>query len=202
MRNLLILLLFGFLAACQSETPTTSNVADPQQEAQPNVPAEPSVATPTQKTGAGRTVPVNENDFIDLKLAGGQIPKGERICVDVYANRFKDVMSMQYTIQWDPKVLELNAVGKFQLKDLTASNFGATKGSEGILTFSWYDNDIKGVSAPDGVSIYQICYNAIGAIGSSTEINFTENPVPFEISNKAGEIIRFDHKGGTVKITR
>ena len=189
-----ILCLFFF--ACQSEAPAEQEPT----ETDPNTPLI-ETAPPVNTMGGHAVVHVNNNEYINLKISDSEATTGERVCVDVVATSFTNVMSMQYTIEWDPSLLQFAALGKFQLKDLTTNNFGAHMATQGKLTFSWFDQALQSVSVPDGTSIYQLCFEAIGAAGSSTQIVFSEMPVPFEISNKVGDIIRFDHQPATIRIT-
>ncbi|MBR9922586.1 MAG: hypothetical protein GYB31_17265 [Bacteroidetes bacterium] len=202
MRYLFAITMFFGLLACQSDKPgeQTETANTPPADVQEQLPPPPAEGPRTQQTGAGRSVPVNMNDFIELRFSDADVKPGEQKCLEVTANSFQDVMSMQYTIQWDPEIIELAALGKFNLKDLTTNNFGAHKAVDGLLTFSWYDQNIQGISVADGTSIYQICFKGKGVPGSTSTVSFVETPVPFEISNKAGEVIRFEHHPGTVKV--
>jgi len=103
------------------------------------------------------------------------------VCVDVQVTNFLEVISMQYSTNFDSQVLELVEVKNPQLKDLSAkldgTNFAQAKGENNTVRLSWFAQDLKGVSLYDGSTIYQICFKAKGKSGTKTEIDFAEKPM-------------------------
>lgn len=147
-------------------------------------------------------VPPTENmsQILTLNLEDQTIEKGKVFCSNVQVRDFNSIMSMQYTTRWDPEVLTFSKVQGFGLKDLSASNFGATRASEGHIAISWFDQDLKSITLPDGNTIYQICFEAAGNAGSSSALQFTGDPVIVEISNADGEIIGFSSRKARITI--
>ena len=140
------------------------------------------------------------SDKLILLVKDQQITKGETICLDVRTNQFKQILSMQYTMHWDPKLFKFVKVDGFQLKDLSAKNFGTNNVQNGNLPISWYDLDVKGLSVPDNTSIYQVCLEAIGEAGQVSNFNFDGNPVTVEISNSTGQVIQFSSRKAKITI--
>jgi len=124
---------------------------------------------------------------------------GGNFCIDVQVTNFVDVISMQYSTNWDPKILEYKGVQNFVLKDLTKQNFGRGKGEESTLRLSWYVQDLKGITLFDAATIYQICFQAIGKSGTSTEVDFANKPMVGEIANSKMQKIQTDLQ--SVKVT-
>jgi hypothetical protein len=62
---------------------------------------------------------------------------GQTVVVPVTVKRFATVTSVQFTLQWDPTVLEFLAVQDFGLNGLTAGSFGTTLKAAGKVTASW-----------------------------------------------------------------
>lgn len=118
---------------------------------------------------------------------------GDLVCVDVKVNGFDDLTSMQFSVQWDPSVLEFVNVQELgNLTNLAASNFGTpdTAGvGPGKLTLSWsyVDPTNPGVSLPDSTTLFQACFRAIGACSKSSDIEFVDSPTPFEFTNTVVE---------------
>ncbi len=105
---------------------------------------------------------------------------GENVCIDVAVTDFELIQGFQYTVAFDPAVLQYTGTAGYNLVDLTAGNFG--DGSGGLLTVSWNQitNAGTGVTVADGTVIYQICFNVIGAGGTSSTISTTNSPTAQE----------------------
>lgn len=118
---------------------------------------------------------------------------GDLVCVDFKVNGFDDLTSMQFSVQWDPTVLEFENVQELgNLINLAASSFGTPDTASvgpGKLTLSWsyVDPANPGVTLPDSTTIFQACFRAIGACEKSTEIKFVDSPTPFEFTNTVVE---------------
>lgn len=117
---------------------------------------------------------------LTLVIENKEAKPGSTVCVNVTAADFKNLLSMQYSIKWDPAVLAFENVQGFKVPFLNINNFGAHKKAEGILTCVWIDNSLRGVNLPDGTAIYQLCFKVKGNIGSGTAIQVTPKPTPFE----------------------
>ena len=85
---------------------------------------------------------------------------GSSICLDVEVQGFTDVLSMQYSINYDSTVLAFDSNQNFNLPGLNTTSFGNS--SSGELTVSWVSTDLaNGTSVADFTSIYQICFDVI-----------------------------------------
>jgi gliding motility-associated-like protein len=107
---------------------------------------------------------------------------------------------MQFSMNYDPTLLEFDRVDNLNLSGLTESLFGtpAGGGTVGNITLSWFDNNLTGITLPDGSQIFDVCFTAL-ADGSSYVV-FSDTPTFVEISDAAGEIVPFDSKSGLVVI--
>jgi len=125
---------------------------------------------------------------------------GKTVCVDVTASDFQEIMSMQYSMKWDPKILKFKEVKGFQLPGLGSNSFGRNHAEKGLLTFSWYDFNVRGITIPDGTSLYQVCFEVVGEAGSKAYFRFTGYPTQIEISNKAGLFLDLNSINGLIKV--
>lgn len=134
---------------------------------------------PSKPTSSSKKVTITGKDMT--------VKSGEKFCVDVQVTNFIDVISMQYSTNFDNKVLEFIEVKNPALKDLSAKlngvNFARAKGEENTLRFSWFVQDLKGISLYDGSTIYQVCFKATGKSGTITEVDFANQPMTGEIGN-------------------
>lgn len=136
---------------------------------------------------------------LTLGVANLRAKSGAPACLDVQVADFDQLLSMQYSVKWDPAVLQFKSIQNFQLGGLGPEDFGAHRAAEGILTSVWIDENLQGVTVADGATIYQICFNVKGASGQSTEVTFSDGPTPFEVVNLKEEVV--DIKGVAGRVT-
>jgi hypothetical protein len=199
-------LKFFFLAitliiwsACGDGTPKAKNAST--QSATSNVesakPAQVSKNT-INTTNAQKVTQISKKVTVFGKDIN--VPSGSEFCVDVKVNNFVDIISMQYSTNWDTNLLEYKEVKSFNLKDLGAQSFGRAKGEESTLRLAWFAQDLKGVSLFDGASIYQVCFKAIGKSGTTTKIDFDTKPMIGEFANSKYKTVEFELKEANITI--
>ncbi len=135
-----------------------------------------------------------------LNVTGGSAAKGSEVCVAVTAKDFKSIVSVQYSLKWDPKVLKFKQLKNFGLPQLNAENFGRHILDKGQLTHSWYDANVKGISKGDGETLYEICFEAIGSAGSKSAVQIVDAPTSIEIANVNSEFYTLDATPGMVLV--
>lgn len=124
---------------------------------------------------------------------------------DIKVSSFTDIAGVQFTLQWDPAVLEFQGVENFGI-ELNDINFNADDAvSEGTLRFLWFDP--LGVTLEDGSIFYSIVFDAIGAPGDTTSIAFTSEPLQIEVTDvnenlvdanfESGQVLLFDPTAAT-----
>lgn len=126
--------------------------------------------------------------------------KGETLCMEVKAKDFNEILSMQYSMNWDPAVLKFKEVRGFGLNGMSIQSFGTHLTEKGFLTFSWYDPALRGFSKPDGVRLYEVCFEAIGQAGSKTRFEISGKPTMIEVANGAGIFLDLKAEGGSVTV--
>ncbi len=126
--------------------------------------------------------------------------KGETACVEVKAKDFNQILSMQYSMNWDTKVLKFKEVRSFGLDGMSLQSFGAHLAKEGILTFSWYDPSLRGFTKPEGHKLYEVCFEAVGNAGTKSKFEFSGKPTTVEIANSASQFLELRSKGGLVTV--
>lgn len=137
---------------------------------------------------------------LTLGVANQTVKSGSPVCLNVQVSDFNQLLSMQYSVRWDPAMLDFKSVQNFQLGGLGPEDFGAHRAEEGILTSVWIDENLQGVTIPDGATIYQICFQVTGSAGQSTEVSFSDGPTPFEVVNLKEEVVELKGVAGRVRI--
>lgn len=132
---------------------------------------------------------------------------GESFCVDVKVKDFTDILSMDFSLQWDPAVIQFEKLGNnFGLPNFNAANFDQTMAADGKLSVSWLvaqcSPNAVGVTAPDGTVVFQLCFKALGAYGETAEIVLAQDPVPIRVTrvNACPNNIGMKSKNGVVSI--
>jgi hypothetical protein len=140
------------------------------------------------------------SEQLTLAIEGKNVEQGEQLCLSVTAEGFAGLISMQYSIRWDPKVLRFQNVANFQLPWLSEDNFGMHITDEGVVTFVWIDNDLKGVNVNDGDELYQLCFEAVGESGQESTVTLGQDPTPFEVVTVEENIIPLKPRPGKVAV--
>lgn len=126
--------------------------------------------------------------------------KGETICVEVKTKDFNQILSMQYSMNWNSNILKFKEVRNYGLDGMSIQSFGAHIAQKGFLTFSWYDPALHGFSKPDGTKLYEVCFEAIGEPGSKTKFEFSGKPTAIEVANSSSVFLDLRTIPGEVKI--
>jgi hypothetical protein len=160
--------------------------------------------TATDATGCTETI-VTEADctngnptdlFLSISPEQSNIQQGESTCVDVVVGNFEDILSMQFSMDWDASLVNFNEVTNFNLPGLNASSFGEPNNQ---LTVSWYDPDLSGESLPDNTPIFTLCYTALNTAGTAT-VEITGLPTSIEIFNNNNEELSLQSSNGIINI--
>lgn len=146
------------------------------------------------------TAATAQNGPVTLTAASHTVRTGETVCLNISATGLQRMLSMQYSLQWDPKVLAFSGVTGFKLPFLTKENFGTQVASSGTLTCMWIDNNLKGVTLPDGSALYQVCFKVVGKSGSTSSLKFVSKPTPFEAVNYQERLVLLRGKPGTITV--
>jgi gliding motility-associated-like protein len=115
---------------------------------------------------------------IALSIPDTTAQTGDTLLLPITAAGFDEVVSMQFSIQWNPAVI---SYVNFEMGDLSGVAIGETTAAQGTLRLSWFDVEGLGVTRPDGVRIVRLRFVAIGSEGSFTPVAITDDPLPVQI---------------------
>jgi len=128
---------------------------------------------------------------------GGSVSPGGSVSVPITVSDFNDVTSFQFTLQWDSNVLQYSSTGNYGLAGLVGGSFGYLAPNR--LTVGWDDPNAVGVTVPSGTTIFSVNFNAVGSPGSSSLIDFTDDPTRREVS-VLFSVADFGQTAGTVEV--
>ncbi len=107
----------------------------------------------------------------------------EPVCVPVQVSCFEDIATAQFSIAYNNSALQLDEITGFGLPGLSASNFNTS--TPGQIGFFWFDQTTQGISVSDGTVLFEMCFTTSSS--GTTNVSFTETPVPFEVTNSSLE---------------
>ena len=137
---------------------------------------------------------------LTLTAASTTAQPGKEICVAVTAKDFDRILSMQYSMKWNRNVLRFKSVESFGLPGMTAANFGTQNTEKGLISYSWYDQNVRGISRPDGTTLYELCFEVVGERGTKGYVQFTDHPTPTEIADSGSNILPLTKHSGIITV--
>ncbi len=107
--------------------------------------------------------------------------EGETVCMDLTVENFAEIVSLQFSINWEPQILQLESYTCL-LPQCGNGNFNFDN-TAGFAGFSWiYSPDpANGVSFPDGMAIMQLCFSVVGNCGQVSPVDISGDPVGLEV---------------------
>jgi len=115
------------------------------------------------------------NKPIELYYDDIQADKVQEIRIPVRVNNFKNILGLQYTLNFNSKTLELKGIEQNKLN----VEYGINKASEGKISFLW--NDDKGISKTldDGSILMELVFTK-KALFSQEDLNLSNDIVSIE----------------------
>ncbi len=98
------------------------------------------------------------------------VPPGASTCVEVSVSGFNNIASMDVIFEFDPAVLQFVGASNITLPFLGTANFSEI-GPGQILLGSWFSLLPNGSTVLNGTTIFELCFDAIGADGTSSGID-------------------------------
>ena len=153
--------------------------------------------------GAEGTVCINPAfDGFLLTVQDDIVEPGEQFCVPVTVLNFTDVVGVAFTLNYNTSQLQFNQVTNLNpnIPDFTlAGNFANP--SPGFITMNWFEQSLTPVNLMNGEPFFEICFTAIGDDGQVSDITFTSDITPIEVSDSNQDIIDFNGEEGTITIS-
>ena len=140
------------------------------------------------------------NDLLTLSGSNLSGNAGSNICMSITVENFADVLSAQGGMMWDPSVLSYTGVQNFGFAGFENA-FTENNTDSGMLSFLWFDDTtVNPVTLADGSTLFDICFDIIGAGGSSSTVNFVDNP-SIEFSDSNTNPIPFTTTTNTISVS-
>ncbi len=122
-----------------------------------------------------------------FNISGGTGNAGSTITINFNVDNFANLISAQYTINFDETVLDFNSITNIttDLAGLSAGSFGTNPSNvdNGNITFSWVESNLNPATLSNGSLMYSIVFDIIGAPCSESEITISGSPSPIEVAD-------------------
>ena len=144
-----------------------------------------------------------KSQSITLSFPDTMVLNGQNISLGFKVEEgFNEIVSIQFTINWDPSVIEYLSYSDADLENVA---LGETQTSQGLIRFSWFDIDGVGKSLPDQSNLVMLNFRVVGSTGDFTDIFLNGNPLAMQIFS-ASEIpgiyepVNLNQEIGTVTV--
>jgi len=125
----------------------------------------------------------NPDEFIStIGSTGGA--QGAIVCVDVTVENFQNLGEMEYSVTWNPTVLDfIELQNPNTLTNLNSSSFDESDVDNGNLTVDWSSPGNSGTTLTDGTTIYTLCYQITSTVEGCAPISFSATPLAINVEN-------------------
>jgi hypothetical protein len=164
-----------------------------------------SVASTPVRDTAFVVDPANTGCGVVFKADRDSVDQNAQACVDVKVDNFFWMNNSEFTLTFDPTKLTYQNIqlGSNPL-NLSTSGAGANLTvNSGQVRFSWNSAAANGLTIPNNTTIFSVCFTAIGAPGSVSNVNFSSSPcTPITATRKniGGIPMKLDAGSVTVKV--
>jgi hypothetical protein len=134
-----------------------------------------------------------------LQVSNETVRQGDTACVKISARNFRNMVSMQAGFQYDPSIVKIVDVRNTNLTGLDAMT-SFNNPSANVISLSW-NGPRTGTTRADDVTLFEICFKAIGPLGAVSPIRITDTIVGIvEVADSGDVVIANVIKNGSVTI--
>ncbi len=120
------------------------------------------------------------------------VEEDDQVCYDISVEDFTDILSVSFTLQWDPGVATYSSISYINptLAGFTESaSFDLSQTDDGFLLLNWsngYPCNTSDMNAAlddldDNDVMFTVCFTATGDYGNHTPIQITDSPMDMEV---------------------
>ena len=129
------------------------------------------------------------------------VQKNQKVCTSVMVDSFSNILSAQWVSFFNPSVLRFDSLTNLNaaLGLSVVTHFSTTFSTTGEIRFAWLTTNA--VSRPNGEKLYDMCFTALGAGGTSSalRIDSARNTL-VEVKNNLGQLRKVVMQSGAVSV--
>ncbi|MFK7934421.1 MAG: cohesin domain-containing protein [Saprospiraceae bacterium] len=157
----------------------------------------------TIETQNGESCVQNPNGFT-INVETTNVDAGENECLEFKVFNFTEVVSAQFSVNWDNEILDFtDLINPQTLTGFDDNSFNTMQTDNGQLIVVWEGNsDGQGVNLADNTVIFELCFDAIGEPLACSDVEITDTPSLIEVTTAAsmGEAISLNAENGELCI--
>jgi len=151
---------------------------------------------------------LNDVNAANFSIQDQEVPGDAlTVTVPIKVSDFSDVGAMQFTLSWDPAVLSFKSLGDFDHSTLPTelfffgeTHFSLNAVSNGNL-LCLYEQPLAADVILDGnATIFSITFDVVGGDGSSSHVQFSDEPTPRKLASFFAQSPEFISQNGTIQI--
>ncbi len=126
-----------------------------------------------------------------FNISSADANPGDVIDINFQVDNFSQIISVQYSVNWNPGVLKFRTIKNFNpaVPGLSPSVFGTPQVliDAGKFTLSWIESSITPITIPDGSLFFTVEFEVVGDPCQSSPVAITNDPLEIEVA-EAGEV--------------
>jgi large repetitive protein len=130
------------------------------------------------------TIDVSPAKDVTLSLDPVNGEPGDIVMVPLRAEGFQDLLTMQFTIVWNPDLLTLNGVEDFHISQANAGF--VINNTNGFFTFSWYPENNSDTTIADGTDIFSLAFTIKNTVCTDAILAIDGSQTPIRIAASSG----------------
>ncbi len=119
---------------------------------------------------------------IQLSATDSLANPGDTVQVAVQISQAEQLTTAQFTVRWNPSVLEFIGTEGYTLRGLGGDNFGSSRVVKGQLYFGWDDPGLTGVPVTSGQRLFWVKFKVVGNPGQGSWVEVQDGATPIELS--------------------
>jgi hypothetical protein len=120
---------------------------------------------------------------------------------DIKVAHFQNIVGVQFTLKWNADVLRFREVKNLILDpNPQMDRFGKANTDAGMLTFSWFDDALKGRSLDDSTTLFSIEFDVVGISNTFSPLQFTDDVTVREVADTSFNEIQVSYHDGNIRI--
>lgn len=123
-----------------------------------------------------------QDDTLSISVTDTIVDEGAIAEVYLSVADFDSLVSMQFSINWDPTVIEFL---EQESVDLNSIAVGESEAGIGNLRFSWFDPQGIPQTLDDGDQILLLRFQAVGELGTFSPVEITGDPLEIQVRKES-----------------
>ncbi|MEP7195032.1 MAG: gliding motility-associated C-terminal domain-containing protein [Saprospiraceae bacterium] len=133
------------------------------------------------------------------------VSKGSNGCVKITCKNFNKINSFQGAVKWDKLIARYTGISANKITMFSENGNTNITTDSTTLKFFWDSppNPATGLTLPDNSVLFEVCFDAVGAVNSITDVNIVDAPnIPIEVTagGTISDVVPYKIEIGSYKV--